>query len=305
MRKLYVALAKWLWVGCVVVAAGAVVWRSRDDVLRMFSQIPLWLMAVSFLLLVAAKLLLGENARIAAAHSGIALDYGTATRLYNLSQLGKYLPGSVWQFIGRAAAYRTHGAGYAQIRDALLTESLWIVAAAFCIGGLLCGPALVSIVHDSLSSIVAWWLLALAAIGTLGVAGLLVWKRAAFMRYIRSAVPTSRAVLVQTAIWCFLGGSFWVLIQACDMDAGLVFSIGLFAAAYAVGFLVPIAPAGLGVRDGILTLGLLPFAPAGEAVAVTVVARLIYLVVELVLVAIQEPIARLFEKRRCDSHSDA
>jgi len=297
LRKALVTVAKWLWVVLVLVAAAAVIWRSRDDVARMFAQVPLWLMGTSFMLLVGAKLLLGENARIAAHHSGITLGYGAATRLYNISQLGKYLPGSIWQFVGRAAAYRSRGAEYAQIRDALLTESLWIVAAAFCIGGLLCGPALVSIISQSLSPVVAWWLLGLGGGVVLAGCGLLLWRRAAFLRYLRSAVPTPRAVLVQIAVWSLLGGSFWVLVRACGMEAGLLFSIGLFSAAYAIGFLVPIAPAGLGIRDGMLTLGLLPFAPPGEAVAVTVVARLIYLLVELFLVAVQDPVAKLVAHR--------
>lgn len=254
----------------------------------MLERIPLWLLASSFLLVMLAKLFLGENARIAASRSGIELSFPVATRLYNLSQLGKYLPGSIWQYVGRAAAYRTRGASYGQIRDSLMTESLWVILGAMATGLVLCGPAILAIVERSLSPMLQLWLVVGAVIAAVGFCVLLLWKREALFRYLHSAIPTPRALLVQLFVWLFLGLSFWVLLRACGMAAGPFFSIGLFAAAYAVGFMVPFAPAGLGIRDGILTLGLLPYAPAGQALAVTVIARLIYLLVELMLVAVQE-----------------
>jgi uncharacterized membrane protein YbhN (UPF0104 family) len=281
----------------VLAAIAAVLWRSRADILRMLEQVPSWMLAASFLCTMAAKFLLGENARIAARHGGIELDYATAARLYNLSQLGKYIPGSIWQFVGRAAAYRNLGAGYGAIRDSLMTESLWVVGGAGAIGLTLSGSAIVGILDQGLGPVVRWWFIGGFALVVLAAAVMLFLRRSALLRYLRSAIPTPRALLVQAGIWALLGTAFWVLAHACGMPAALGFSIGLFATAYAVGFLVPIAPAGLGVRDAILTLGLMPYASAGEALAVTAVSRLIYLAVELLLVAIQEPLFRKLAPR--------
>ena len=97
-----------------------------------------------------------------------------------------------------------------------------------------------------------------------------------------------------------LGLAFWALARGCGLPIGLLFATGLFAGAYAVGFLVPFAPAGLGVRDAILTLGLLPYMPAGEALAVTVLARVVYLVVDVGLGLLQGPGFIFCERRdRC------
>lgn len=295
MRKGLVSAAKWIWGVSVLVAIAAVLWQSRTDILRMLDQVPAWMLVASVLCTVAAKFLLGENARIAAGRSGIALGYPLAARLYNISQLGKYIPGSIWQFVGRAAAYRNLGAGYGAIRDSLMTESLWVVCGAAVIGVLLTGHAIIGILQDSLSPMVRWWFLAGFVFMVLLLALLLFLKRAAVLRYLLSTIPTPRAVLVQCGIWLLLGMSFWVLARACGMDVGLWFAIGLFAISYAVGFLVPIAPAGLGVRDAILTLGLLPYAQPGEALAVTAVSRLIYLGVELLLAAVQDRCFRAVE----------
>lgn len=281
-------LVKWAWILVVLVAAGIVVWRTWDDIVDALAAASLPLIVGGVLLTLLAKLLLAENARIAAAKCGFPMGYVQAARLYNLSQLGKYLPGSIWQFVGRAAAYRQLGAGYAQIRDALLIESLWIVAGATTVGCVLTGRQVYPVLEEALSKGVAIWLIAAASSVLLVLLGLLVLKGAMVRRYFWLALPPVRLLLVQGAIWSVLGLSFWLLARACGMEISLLFAIGLFAAAYAVGFLVPFAPAGLGVRDAMLVVGLLGYGGAGEAVVVTVLARLVYLIVDLFMVAAQE-----------------
>lgn len=286
-------LARVAWGAAVLAAIAAVLWRSRADILRMLEDLPAWMLLASGVVTCVSKFMLGENARLAAATAGIRLDYATATRLYNLSQLGKYVPGSIWQFVGRAAAYRNLGAEYAPIRNALVTESAWIIGGAAATAVVFAGPVLLKVLDESLPRLVRWWLAIGALLLVAAFAGLLAWRRAQMLRYLRSAVPGIRALAVQAGIWLSLGLAFWVLVRACGMPAPAPFCVGLFAAAYAIGFLVPIAPAGLGIRDGILALGLLPYAGAGEAIAVSAISRVIYLAVELLLVLLQDRFFRL------------
>lgn len=288
----------------VLVAATAIIARSWDDIEAMLRTIGWGWIAASVGLTGAAKLFLGINAHVAARRCGIDIGFVDAFRLYNLSQLGKYLPGSVWQFIGRAAAYRHLGAQYGPIRDALLCESLWIVAGAAVVGAVLTGPALLGILGGSLSSFVAWWLGIGFGLALLAVLAAALWKRALLLRYARLAWPPARAVAAQAGIWLLLGLGFFVLAHACGVAVGPMFAIGLFAAGYAVGFLVPIAPAGLGVRDAVLTLGLMPYVPAGEALAVTVMARMVYLVVDLALALGQDGVLALLGLRRRGAGKD-
>ena len=283
MRNSLVQFAKWGWLACVLVAAALVIARSWDEIVEMLRGLSPLLLAGSLLLTAAAKFFLAENARIAAGRCGVPLRYLQGARLYNLSQLGKYLPGSIWQFVGRAAAYKNLGATFPQIRDSLLTESLWILCAAALVGALLTGPGIVEVVTQALSPALAWWLAGLLAVGLLVVAAVAVYRWSALLAYLELLVPPMRAVVVQAAIWVLLGAAFWCLLVASGIYAGIVFSIGLFAAAYAVGFMVPFAPAGLGIRDGILVLGLLPFTTTAEAVAIALLARVVYLVVDVVL----------------------
>lgn len=288
MRKAAATTLKWAWIVAVLAVCLHIAWRSRADLVIALRDLSLPMLVMSVMSMVSAKLLLGENARLAAGRASLVLSYGTALRLYNLSQLGKYLPGSVWQFVGRAAAYRELGADYRQIRDSLLIETVWIICGAATLAILLCGPAVVVLVHDSLSPLVRWWLAIALATGAIAVLSLLVLKRSVLAHVMRLALPGPHVLCVQAGTWLLLGISFWLLARACGIQAELLFSIGLFAGAYAVGFIVPFAPAGLGVRDGILVVGLLQYAQPGEVLAVAVLARLVYLLVELCLVVAQE-----------------
>ncbi|WP_058835573.1 lysylphosphatidylglycerol synthase transmembrane domain-containing protein [Luteimonas abyssi] len=296
MRAHLIGIAKWAWIGLVVLAAALVVQRSWNEMAQTLLGLSPWMVGASVILTMAAKLCLAENARLAAKRLGFRLGYVEAATLYNLSQLGKYLPGSIWQFVGRAAAYRHRGAEYAQIRDILLIESLWVVVGAAAIGALLTG-SLLPLMAEALGRGVTRWLVGFGAACLASIAALFVWKRHLFDRYARLAWPDMRVLLVQLVTWALLGIAFWVLARACGLDTGLAFATGLYAAAYAIGFMVPFAPAGLGVRDAILTVALLPFASTGEALTITVLSRLVYLAVDLLMVVGQEALSPLLRDR--------
>jgi hypothetical protein len=280
------------WVLVVLAAAAVVAVREWDQMADRAGSLSVPLLAAGLVATAAAKLALGENARLAAGGHGIVLSFAAALRLYNLSQLGKYVPGSVWQFVGRAVAYRDRSARYGDIRDALVTESLWIVAGAAVVGLSLGGVAVVPAVTAGVAPSTARWLLvgAIAVVAAIALTVIVRGRRAAagLARYARLAVPGPRAALTQAAVWTLLGTGFWFFCRAAEVPVTWPFAVGLFAAAYALGFLVLLAPAGLGVRDAVLVAGLLPLAGAETGLLVAVVARLGYVLVELALVAVGE-----------------
>jgi uncharacterized membrane protein YbhN (UPF0104 family) len=78
--------------------------------------------------------------------------------------------------------------------------------------------------------------------------------------------------------WGLYGVHLWLLVLAVPGHHGeglLPRSIGAFALAWTVGFLVVIAPAGAGAREAALVVLLDPVLPPGGALAVAVVSRLL------------------------------
>lgn len=280
------------WVVVVAVAAAAVAGREWERISDRVSDLSPALVLAGAVATLAAKLALGENARVAAGRHGIDLTWAQATRLYNLSQLGKYVPGSVWQFVGRGVSYRERGARLGDIRDALLTESLWVIGGAAVVGLALGGTAVLPAVASAVDGRTGVWLVAGTAVVVVAVLTVVAVRgrraRARALEYTRRAVPTPRAVLTQALVWGLLGTGFWCFCLAADVSVSWPYAVGLFSAAYALGFVVLLAPAGLGVRDAVLVAGLLPVTGAETGLLVAVVARLVYLLVELVLVAAGE-----------------
>ena len=77
-----------------------------------------------------------------------------------------------------------------------------------------------------------------------------------------------------------------MMARASEIEVSLPYAIGLFAAAYAVGFLVLFVPAGLGVRDAILVVGLLAEATEAQALVVVLVVVVGGIVVVVVVVVV-------------------
>jgi hypothetical protein len=96
------------------------------------------------------------------------------------------------------------------------------------------------------------------------------------------------------AYWVVTGVAFAALVASlyplAASDVPVV--VAAYAAAYAVGFLALLTPAGLGVREGVLVVALAPVLPAGPALVVALISRLWMMLVELAGAAAAHLIAR-------------
>lgn len=188
--------------------------------------------------------------------------------LFFQAQLGKYIPGSVWQYAGRAAIARTNGIPVRAVGVSLPVE---FVASGIAGGSMA-------------AFLLGWW----GAVLVGAVAVLLV----AAERPARSRRPaefaTARATLLYLPVWLLLGASFWLCargllgIPARD----LAFYIGAFAVAFLAGLFAVYAPGGLGVREAVLVALLSSRIGAADALVVAAASRLILIVVDVALAGI-------------------
>lgn len=178
---------------------------------------------------------------------------------YLVSQFGKYLPGNVFHYLGRHALGRRLGITHAALGSAAVVE----------IGFLLAATAFVVATCASGLPREFWWLRP-AAIAA-GVAGLVALFAAP--RLLPRLVPlpgldATRFALLAPAYLAFVT-VFGLLYAACLWLFGATLplqdAVGSAALGWAVGFLVPGAPAGAGLREAALALTL----GGREATAVT------------------------------------
>jgi glycosyltransferase 2 family protein len=101
--------------------------------------------------------------------------------------------------------------------------------------------------------------------------------------------------LYYSASVCAVGVAFYFFVSAFHpLEASALLPLtGSLAAATVIGFLVPLAPNGWGIREGILVFLLAQFVPTSVAVMVSVTSRIWLALVEAVWVILLVALTRL------------
>ncbi len=252
-------------------------WTEIVDVLRGF---PLSVAAFAFAAIIVSKGFLTWFVCAVAQGQSLNLTWKQGAFAYNTSQIAKYAPGSVWQFLSRAGIYRILGFTGEQIGRVILVELVWLVGSASLVGL----PAFVlhgtTLLDRAGLTVIGRWSLLVGGVVT-AIAVVLAF-RGTFARVLALAKPTTRYVLSLGGAWIFLGLSFWLLI-ASQTDATPLYIVSLFALAYAIGTIAVFAPAGIGVREAVLAVGLAQQIGVGDALIAAAVHRILYLLADISL----------------------
>lgn len=242
------------------------------------------LLIPNFPLLGASSLLLMIGYAISAANwAYIVNDLGgpqipktDAIRLFMMANLGRYIPGKIWQITGLAALARDRGVtpGIA-VGAAVLGQGIALVVAA----GLGIGvyhTLLPSGYSVLISAVLIGSVIILAAIPISFKAGAELWLRLTGSQPIGTLNPTSglRWLLLYLVNWIVYSLAFWMMVASFSSDVSLIPVAAAFPAAYVLGYLMIFAPAGLGVREGFLIAFLSPYLGVGPSGIIAVVARL-------------------------------
>lgn len=193
---------------------------------------------------------------------GSPLSVPVSVRMFGVSQIGKYIPGGVWNFLAAAELGAAHQIPRRRSVSAMAVSVLVSLMTGLALGTL-------AFVLSPAAALQRWeWLLVLAPILLVmllppvmnRVIGLLltVTRRPALEHAL-----TSRG-LARAAGWAILG---WLVaglhIWFLAVDLGLDLSVhtwllgtASYALAWVAGFVVVVSPAGVGVREAILAAGL-------------------------------------------------
>jgi hypothetical protein len=220
---------------------------------------------------------------------GSPLPIRVVARVFFLSQLGKYVPGSVWALVAQTELARERGVPRSRSAAAVLTSIALSIAV-----GMLIALGTLPLVAGSDGRL--WWLAVLAPVALLMLSpSLVTWFINRVLRLIRREPlehPLSRrgvatAVGWLVVMWVGLGTPVLLLGLDLGADFGELWpaALGGFAAAWVAGFLVFVAPAGVGPREYVLVVVLADVLPGGAAAAlsVSVVTRLVMTAADLVL----------------------
>ncbi|MEP7192279.1 MAG: lysylphosphatidylglycerol synthase domain-containing protein [Actinomycetota bacterium] len=228
---------------------------------------------------------------------GVRFGFLEGAHVFFVSQLGKYLPGSVWPIVMQMEAGRRRGAN----RKTMLAANLVTVLLGVCVGVVLAGLFLPFSSPAALHRF--WW--ALAALPLLLVLAhprslpfLLNVALKILRREPMDMQMTNKATMAaagwSTLSWVGLGTHLAVLAAAVGKPSlGLLtLCIGGMALAVSAGLLFLPAPAGAGMREIALGYVLVAALTSGQVLAVVVASRVILLLADLLLAGVFSLIGR-------------
>lgn len=210
----------------------------------------------------AANALLASAWRILMKSLGQAISGRTATRIYGLTQLAKYVPGNIFQFAGRQLLAMSYGFSGKAIAKSAFLELLLLVltGAGFTLWmSPLLYPAFSAVYGLSIFIIMA----ALIAWGLKwrGHAGLIM-------------------VIARYFLFLFISGTVFLCVLYSIADSWtLTFVqvlplIGAYVIAWLAGLVTPGSPAGVGIREFLLILMLKPFFAEIDIVVAVILSRM-------------------------------
>lgn len=286
--------------GFFAVAAGLLIWATVDR----WDDVSAALSSLSWPSVVAAAgaacAALAANAlswRAVMRAVGLESSVAAAMRVFFLSQIGKYVPGSVWPVLAQSEFARDHGVSRTRaMTGSIVAMVVGVVTAA--------GVGVVGILVTVSDAVAAyWWVLPFAvALGALLVPAVLRRVVALALRVTRRGEEPAHISGAAIAVsagwsvvnWLFLGLQAWLLLRdiAPGPEATVVLATSAFALAWLVGFLVVVAPAGAGAREAALIVTLGSVATAPQALSLALVSRFVMTIADAIAFGVGLAIGR-------------
>ncbi|QSB14244.1 flippase-like domain-containing protein [Natronosporangium hydrolyticum] len=202
-------------------------------------------------------------------------------RIFFVGQAGKYVPGAVWPVLAQIRLGRRY-----QLPDRVSATAAIIFMLVVLGTGLLVAVATVPLFAPGAYADYWWLLPALPAVAVLLWPPLLNRLLPWLLHRLRQQplpAPLSPAGMIRAAGWALVmwtgyGLHLWLLLASLAGPTGATLplrALGAFAAAWCVGFLLVVAPAGAGPREVALVVLLAGAVEAPAALVAALVSRLL------------------------------
>jgi glycosyltransferase 2 family protein len=275
--------------------------RDAGKLESRFGDLQLTFLAIAFSLALISRPVNAIGWRLVLSAFGCALRWGTAVRIWLMAEACRWLPGGIWHVGSRTVQSTIHGIppviGVASVALELV---LTIIASMLLavIGIIIYGSHILH-VGDFLSwRAMSIGILAMIGFALLGIASYFalryllpkkydsIRERLAALRQVHPRAWPTAGCLAFYMFFAFLNGlAFYATVETVAPNSGvpLFAAIVINALAWVVSLNIFImAPAGLGVREAMLTLQLSVWIKVADAILIAVLWRFLLVSVELI-----------------------
>ena len=233
---------------------------------------------------------------------GVHVGAREAAPVFYISQLGKYVPGSVWPVVVQVQFGSRWGAPRRVVLGASILMLTTVAATGILVGALL-------LPWSSPSGLEEYWWLLVALVPlvvllqprvlTFLINRVSLWSGGTRLETQVSGGSMLRAGLWAVLAWLLLGGHLLILLTAYGRidPLDVAAAVGGMALAWAAGLAFVPAPAGAGVREGVLVLTLGPVVGPDAALATAVASRVLLVLADITLAAVSVGLRTLRDVR--------
>ena len=250
-------------------------WQNRLIMQQVFAELGTIRLMSFCLLLTLGVILSALSFTILVRSMGYPFTYRDGYHSLNLSQIAAMVPGKIWGFAGLAGLLSARGIPN---RDSVLVISLHTLltlSAAVFVGT--CG----------LIPVIGWAYTLLCLVPAMLLLAGRSWCETLRSHFFMGSSPLPpslsvlRMLIVSVVSWAVVSTCFALLVYSAAgrWPASPMLVASAFAAGYVGGFASFITPAGLGVREGIITVILGPALGSDTTLALAVVFRVVHMAV--------------------------
>ncbi|MEL6686868.1 MAG: hypothetical protein AAFP97_04530 [Pseudomonadota bacterium] len=268
LKRRFVGLIKLLWLGLVAVGLW---WFVQTYDLRALLENQTWgksLLAIALVIIAHAGVILTQGEAIRA--NGPAATLRANARIFNLTNMSKYIPVSGANLLVNGVMIRNLGHSPKRAASALLLLTYWSILGASIFGAAAAG---------SIIGIPPLWGALLGAVG----GTIALWIRPERYFGITGSYSLFKVILGQILIWLGYGFAFAIILNAGSETLG---QMALYGSAYdlsfGAGMLAIFAPSGVGVREAVTAL-VIESRPVADIIAATIYLRVLILAADIIV----------------------
>lgn len=296
-RKILFRSAQIVVIGVIFYYLGSRLLEHWNRVVTYDWRINVWYLAAALGSVIVTFFAFSSVWKIIIASLDKSVGYTKSFKIAYLANLGRYIPGKVWQMFGMIYLARKEGITEEEAVTSFGLSQLFAIPSGLLLAltflalspGVLKQYASVPYVTTGIIAVAAAvFILSLIVVfipqlmeGVLNRLFLLFHRRPIRLRMNKSLAAAIYGGYFLA--WSLYGFSFWLFLKGITLQNTPLFPMaGIFIIAYQIGYLFLLAPGGIGPREGAMTVLLTPFFGPGVPAAIAITSRLWLIVAEAV-----------------------
>ncbi|MBI3984689.1 MAG: DUF2079 domain-containing protein [Candidatus Levybacteria bacterium] len=222
---------------------------------------------------------------------GERISYKKNALYWSTSELKRYVPGNIWSFLARTSFLEKENVSKKEVFSFLAFEAVMVTISSFLVSYFYIAFVLKNqTLNLLLLAFIAFCLLVFIFNTKLFD---LVFKKTrlrsffSFILLANAPFRNFKLLLLGVSTFFMLGlGTYFSAASLFYLDLkNILILVSLFTFSYFVGYISIITPMGLGVREGVITVGLSGFISSLSAAVISIFSRIVFIVSELLFLS--------------------